>query len=63
MTMRMRCIAAIVDEAYATPDKVKTAPHAQPIHQIKGAALEDPQAWAMTWRAYRRKHGNGKAGG
>jgi glycine dehydrogenase subunit 2 len=56
-------IAAIVDEAYANPERVKSAPHAQPIHQIKSAPLEDPQAWAMTWRAYRRKHGKGKAGG
>jgi glycine dehydrogenase subunit 2 len=56
-------IAAIVDEAYANPERVKSAPHAQPIHQIRSAPLEDPKAWAMTWRAYRRKHGNGKAGG
>ena len=56
-------IAAIVDEAYANPEMVKSAPHAQPIHQIRSAPLEDPKAWAMTWRAYRRKHGNGKAGG
>jgi len=56
-------IAAIVDEAYANPERVKGAPHAQSIHQIRSAPLEDPKAWAMTWRAYRRKHGNGKAGG
>ena len=56
-------IAAIVDEAYAKPEMVKTAPHAQPIHQIRSAPLEDPKAWAMTWRAHRRKHGKGKAGG
>jgi glycine dehydrogenase subunit 2 len=55
-------IAAIVDEAYANPERVKSAPHAQPIHQIKTAPLEDPKAWAMTWRAYRRKRGKGKAG-
>ena len=63
MTMRTRSIAAIVDEAYANPERVKSAPHVQPIHQIRSAPLEDPKAWAMTWRAYRRKHGNGKAGG
>ena len=28
---------------------------------VKGAPLEDPKSWAMTWRAYRRKHGaNGR---
>jgi glycine dehydrogenase subunit 2 len=50
-------IARIVEEAYADPALVKSAPHAQAIHQIKTAPLEDPQRWAMTWRAYLRKHG------
>jgi len=34
---------------------VKTAPHNQPIAQVKGDAFEDPANWAMTWRAYQRK--------
>jgi glycine dehydrogenase subunit 2 len=55
-------IARIVEEAYADPALVKGAPHAQPIHQIKGAPLEDPKTWAMTWRAYRRKNGNRASG-
>lgn len=46
----------ISDEAYSNPELVRTAPHNQPIAQIKGDWLEDPQAWAMTWRAYQRKH-------
>jgi glycine dehydrogenase subunit 2 len=50
-------IATIVDEAYTDAAKVKTAPHAQAIHQIKSGPLDDPKQWAMTWRAYRRKHG------
>jgi glycine cleavage system P protein (glycine dehydrogenase) subunit 2 len=54
-------IATVVQEAYDDPALVKSAPHRQPIHQIKGAPLEDPKSWAMTWRAYRRKHGaNGR---
>jgi glycine dehydrogenase subunit 2 len=53
-------IARIVDEAYADASLVKTAPHAQAIHQIKAAPLEDPSRWAMTWRAYRRKNGSSK---
>jgi glycine dehydrogenase subunit 2 len=52
-------IARIVEEAYADASLVKSAPHAQAIHQIKGAPLEDPKQWAMTWRAYRRKNGKG----
>lgn len=55
-------IEQIVKEAYEEPDLVKSAPHHQPIHQIKGAPLEDPKSWAMTWRAYRRKHGGGENG-
>jgi glycine dehydrogenase subunit 2 len=55
-------IARIVDEAYTDAALVKSAPHAQAIHQIKGAPLEDPNKWAMTWRAYRRKNGTGSGG-
>jgi glycine dehydrogenase subunit 2 len=54
-------IAKISEEAYANPELVKSAPHAQVISQIKSDALDDPKKWAMTWRAYQRKHG--KAGG
>ena len=49
-------IRQISDEAYSNPEVVKTAPHNQSIHQIKGDALEDPDRWAMTWRAYKRKN-------
>lgn len=53
-------IARIVQEAYDDPQLVKEAPHAQAIHQIRPGPLEDPAQWAMTWRAYQRKHGNGR---
>ena len=49
-------LARISDEAYSNPGLVKTAPHNQAIHKIDGAALEDPDRWAMTWRAYQRKN-------
>ena len=49
-------IAKIVEEAYGDAALVKSAPHSQAIHQIKSAPLDDPKQWAMTWRAYRRKH-------
>ena len=48
-------VAQIVREARETPDLVKTAPHNQPIAQVKGAVFDDPAQWAMTWRAYLRK--------
>ena len=51
-----KTIARIAEEAYADPELVKTAPHNQAIRQIKGQVLDDPAKWAMTWRAYLRKH-------
>ncbi len=54
-------VAKISEEAYADPELVKTAPHNQAIKQLKGAVLEDPNGWAMTWRAYLRKHRGLKA--
>ena len=50
-------LQVIVEEAYADPALVKSAPHAQPIAQIKSGPLEDPAQWAMTWRAWQRKKG------
>jgi glycine dehydrogenase subunit 2 len=50
-------IERIVEEAYADPDLVRTAPHRQAITRINTGPLEDPERWAMTWRAFRRKHG------
>jgi len=49
-------VAQIAREARETPDLVRTAPHRQAIARIKGDVLDDPARWAMTWRAYLRKH-------
>ncbi|MCI5076601.1 aminomethyl-transferring glycine dehydrogenase subunit GcvPB [Oricola sp.] len=46
----------VIREAYDDPEMVKTAPHKGAIHQLKGDALEDPDRWATTWRAYLRKN-------
>jgi glycine dehydrogenase subunit 2 len=55
-------IAKISDEAYSDPELVKSAPHNQAIAQIKTDWLNDPAKWAITWRAYLRKHrGGGRA--
>ncbi len=53
-------LARISHEAYTDPEIVKTAPHNQAIAKIKAEPLEDPEKWAMTWRAYKRKYGAGK---
>ena len=36
-----------------------SAPHESTIHRIDHAPLDDPAQWAVTWRAYRRKHATG----
>lgn len=54
-------LAKISEEAYTNPELVTTAPHNQAIKQLKGEALEDPDSWAITWRAYLRKHRGQKA--
>lgn len=48
-------MANVAEEAYTDPERVKTAPHRSTIHTIDHAPLDDPERWATTWRAYRRK--------
>jgi glycine dehydrogenase subunit 2 len=52
-------VAKIVEEARTDPEMVKSAPHNQPVAQLKGEVFEDPSQWAMTWRAYKRKFAGG----
>jgi len=35
---------------------VKTAPHNSVIHRLDDSWLDDPEKWAITWRAYLKKH-------
>ena len=46
----------IVEEAYENPDIVKSAPHRSVVHKIDHASLDDPERWAITWRAHLRKN-------
>jgi len=46
----------IVGEAYEDPDKVKNAPYNSVVHKIDHSTLDDPEKWAITWRAYIKKH-------
>jgi len=49
-------IKKISDEAYADAESVKSAPHASSMSRMtRLEALEEPEQWAFTWRAYRRK--------
>jgi glycine dehydrogenase subunit 2 len=47
----------IAEEAYNDPEVIQTAPHQSTIHRIDHAPYDDPQQWAVTWRAYLRKTG------
>ncbi len=55
----------VAEEARTDPERVRTAPHNSTVHRIDHAPLDDPEQWAMTWRAYRRKlqRGSGSQGG
>jgi len=48
-------LAHVVEEAYSDPEIVRTAPHNQAIAKLGPANLDDPDVWATTWRAYKRK--------
>lgn len=50
-------LKAVAEEAYTQPDVVKTAPHNSPVHRIDQETFDDPESWAVTWRAYLRKTG------
>jgi glycine dehydrogenase subunit 2 len=47
----------ISDEAYSDPELVKSSPHCAPIHLVKYEDLDNPDKWAITWRAYLKKKG------
>lgn len=43
-------------EARTDPDLIKSAPHRSSIHTVDVSAMTDPETWATSWRAYRKKH-------
>lgn len=45
----------VADEAYKDPEKVKNAPYNSVVHKIDNSTLDDPEKWAITWRAYLKK--------
>ncbi|MET0885218.1 MAG: aminomethyl-transferring glycine dehydrogenase subunit GcvPB [Mycetocola sp.] len=49
-------LAEVAREARETPDVVRTAPHNQTVHHTHHDDLDDPERWAITWRAYQRKY-------
>ncbi len=49
-------LAEVAREARETPEVVRTAPHNQTVHHTHHDDLDDPDRWAITWRAYQRKY-------
>jgi glycine dehydrogenase subunit 2 len=47
----------IAREAYTHPEVIKNAPHNSTVHKTEHELLDDPDTWAVTWRAYLRKTG------
>lgn len=50
-------LRAVLAEAEADPRNVDEAPARSAVHRIDETALDDPDRWALTWRAYLRKKG------
>jgi glycine dehydrogenase subunit 2 len=49
-------IQQISDEAYSNPQIVQEAPHNCAIARVDSSPSKDPKKWALTWRAYLKKH-------
>jgi glycine dehydrogenase subunit 2 len=50
-------MAEISREAYEEPETVLGAPYRSTVHQMDASPHDDPERWALTWRAYLRKSG------
>jgi glycine dehydrogenase subunit 2 len=48
-------LAEVSREAYENPEAVKSSPQRSTVHQLDQAPHDDPERWALTWRAYQRK--------
>jgi glycine dehydrogenase subunit 2 len=49
-------LRSVAQEAYTDPNVVRSAPHRSCVHKTLSDGLDDPDQWAITWRAYLRKH-------
>ena len=58
MDHMLGALRQIAEEAYGDPDTVKGGPHRAATVPIDGDVPEDPDCWAFTSRAYRRKRAN-----
>jgi glycine dehydrogenase subunit 2 len=47
----------VAEEARKEPEAVRNAPFRSVVHKIDETTFDDPKKWAITWRAYLKKHG------
>jgi glycine dehydrogenase subunit 2 len=45
----------ISKDSYENPELIKGAPYNSVVHRIDETTLDDPEKWAITWRAYLKK--------
>ena len=50
-------IAQVAREAHEEPETIHDAPHASTRPPARRGAMDDPERWALTWRAWQRKRG------
>ena len=48
-------LTRISEEAYSDPETLKGSPYRAATDQLGAEQFDDPESWAMTWRAFRRK--------
>lgn len=56
-------IGEIAREAYEDPEAIRSSPQRSTVHQLDLAPHDDPEQWALTWRAYQRKRSGAAAVG
>jgi glycine dehydrogenase subunit 2 len=45
----------VIEESYSDPEMVMSAPHRSSNHKEKSETFNNPNKWAMSWRAYTQK--------
>lgn len=52
----VNALSSVATEARTDADRVRNAPYNQTVHHTHHDDLDDPERWAITWRAYQRKY-------
>ncbi|MBA7533472.1 putative glycine dehydrogenase (decarboxylating) subunit 2 [subsurface metagenome] len=52
----IEALELISHEVYTDPEKVKNAPYHSVVHKINNETFDNPEKWAITWRAYLKKY-------